>query len=70
MEIEVNYSYTIDFVSWDCPKCGHHNEFNSYDGGEDGHCQNCNFEIEDYSSRLGECNGDLDTYYLQENEEN
>ena len=65
MQVEVRYSYTVDFVEWDCPKCGHHNEYFSNDSEYDQRCQGCDFEIENYSSRLGECNGDVDVYEIE-----
>ena len=65
MIIEVKYSYTIDFVEWDCPKCGCHNEYYLNDSEDDQRCQGCDFEIKDYYSRLGESNGDIDTYEIE-----
>ena len=65
MIVEVKYSYTIDFVEWDCPKCGYHNEYYLDSSEDDQRCQGCDFEIENYSSRLGESNGDIDTYEIE-----
>ena len=65
MIVEVKYSYTVDFVEWDCPKCGHHNEYYLDSSEYDQKCQDCDFEIENYSSRLGECDGDIDTYEIE-----
>ena len=65
MIVEVKYSYTVDFVEWDCPKCGYHNEYCLDSGENDERCQGCDFEIEDYYSRLGESNGDIDTYEVE-----
>ena len=65
MIVEVKYSYTVDFVEWDCPNCGHHNEYYLNDSENEEKCQGCDFEIKDYYSRLGESNGDIDTYEIE-----
>ena len=62
-EIIVISSWTIDFVSWECPKCGHINEITSA-MDDDGICQECEFEIPNYYSRMNETDGVSDTYYL------
>lgn len=64
-EYEVCYSYTLDFISWDCPKCGAHVE----KCGEelyDTDCPECGFNREeDY---ILDTYDESQTYYYEEEE--
>lgn len=60
MEIKVNYSYTIDYVSWECPHCHHLNEFYLDDSDT---CQECGYQIPNYNSRINETDGFEEIYY-------
>ena len=65
MKVKVSSSYTIDHVSWTCPKCGYENDLFNY-AEDNGCCEHCDFEIPNYCSRLGECDGEVDTYDVEE----
>lgn len=70
MNTQVWWGYTIDYVSWDCPKCGNHNEYDSNSIREDiAQCMNCNFCIEDLEDRMGDTDSIEDNYYQEEEEE-
>lgn len=60
-EVTVNHSWTVDYVSWDCPRCGHFNEFHSNDEN-DNVCQECELVIPNYKSPMGYCDGDIQDY--------
>lgn len=40
---EITCSYTLDYVSWTCPKCGTHNENNGVDLW-DTECKSCGYD--------------------------
>lgn len=68
MKVEVQFSYTVDYGMWDCPKCGHHNVL-IMDSDNDGVCESCGFEIEGFVNRLGETDGiDEDVYDIEDDE--
>lgn len=64
MRVEVQFSYTIDYCVWDCPKCGCHME-----GDNDGVCDSCGFEIEGFVNRIGECDSIEDIYEVEDDDE-
>lgn len=43
--MEINYSYTLDYVSWTCPKCNNYNEKTGEDVF-DNFCSECGFTID------------------------
>lgn len=63
--IEVTLSHTIDLVVWTCPECYHTNEITNF-GEDDGICEKCGFEIPNYESKLGECDGETEYYEIEE----
>ncbi len=67
-DYEINFSYTLDYVSWTCPKCGASVEKFGNDI-YDLNCDECGYERQECS--LDSCNTtDLqETVYYEEEEE-
>ena len=64
MYVEVVGSYTLDLVTWTCPKCGNTNEqqgVNLYETT----CQECGFDIE--SLDLQDTTTEEETIYIEKN---
>ncbi len=68
MRVEVQFSYTVDYGVWDCPKCGCHNVL-TMDSDNDGVCESCGFEIEGFVNRIGECDSIEDVYEVDDEDD-
>lgn len=65
MEYQVVYSWTIDHISWICPKCEHNNE--SKDSNDECLvCSECGFERETGFRELGYCDCEIENFTYEE----
>lgn len=60
------YGYTIDYIYWECPECGHENDSSDNDCSI---CEECGFEKEfDPNNKIGDTDS-FDVIYSYETEE-
>lgn len=55
-DVKLEYSYTIDYLCWTCPKCGELNERTQM-GDELFICEDCGLELENATDLMGDCDG-------------
>ena len=65
---DVNFSYTLDYVSWTCPKCGNFVEKSGADIF-DLDCDECGFEREECSLDNDNVTSESETLSYSEEEE-